>query len=90
MFDRFEVQRGTIEVKCFGGADMFARQIEGAGVASIGRQNIISAEKILSSEGLKLEVQDVGGFQGRKIFFHIHTGKVLLKRLKKAEAVNLT
>jgi chemotaxis protein CheD len=90
IFDRYKVQRGTIEVKCFGGADMFERQVEGAGMASIGMRNIISAEKILSSEGLKLEVQDVGGFQGRKIFFYTHTGKVLLKRLQRAEAANLT
>jgi chemotaxis protein CheD len=90
IFDRYKVPRGRIEVKCFGGADMFTRQIEGPGIASIGRRNIIAAQKILTSEGLKLDVQDVGGFQGRKIFFHTHTGKVLLKRLKRAEAANLT
>jgi chemotaxis protein CheD len=90
IFDRYKVRRSEIEVKCFGGADMFTRQIERPGVVSVGRQNIISAEQILHSEGLKLTVKDVGGLQGRKIFFYTHTGEVLLKRLKKAEAVNLT
>jgi chemotaxis protein CheD len=88
-FDRYKVQRDAIEVKCFGGADMFIRQIERPGVVSIGRQNIITAEKTLHAEGLKLNAKDVGGLQGRKIFFYTHTGDVLLKRLKKAEAANL-
>jgi len=89
IFDRYKVMRSEIEVKCFGGADMFTRQVERPGVVSVGRQNIISAEKILRSEGLKLNVKDVGGLQGRKIFFNTHTGEVLLKRLKKAEAANV-
>ncbi len=89
MFDRCKVRRSEVEVKCFGGADMFTRQIVRPGVVSVGRQNILSAEKILSSEGLKLAVKDVGGLQGRKIFFYTHTGEVLLKRLKKAEAASL-
>jgi chemotaxis protein CheD len=88
IFDRDKVQRGEIEVKCFGGADMFTRQNEGPGVISIGRQNIISAEKTLNIEGLKLKVKDVGGIQGRKIFYYTHTGEVLLKRLMKAENAN--
>ena len=87
LFDQQKVRRGEIEVKCFGGSDMFSRPIERQGLVSVGRQNIISAEKILHSEGLKLVVKDVGGLQGRKIFFSTHTGEVLLKRLEKTEAV---
>jgi chemotaxis protein CheD len=90
IFDRYKVRRSEIEVKYFGGADMFTRQIARPGVVSVGRQNIISAEHMLKSEGLKLKIKDVGGLQGRKIFFYTHTGEVLLKRLKKAEAENLT
>jgi chemotaxis protein CheD len=89
IFDRYKVRRSELEVKCFGGADMFTLQIERPGVVSVGRQNIISAEQILRSEGLKLTVKDVGGPEGRKIFFYTHTGEVLLKRLKKAEAADL-
>ena len=90
IFDQHKVRRGEIEVKCFGGSDMFARQIERPGLISVGRQNIISAEKILHSEGLKLNVKDVGGPEGRKIFFYTHTGEIMLKRLKKTEAASLT
>lgn len=81
VFDRHHVPRSEIEVKCFGGADMFTQRNADARVASIGKQNIIAAEKTLESEGLAVRVKDVGGRQGRKILFYTHTGEVLLKRL---------
>ncbi|HEX9021338.1 MAG TPA: chemotaxis protein CheD [Nitrospirota bacterium] len=81
LFDRHKVKRSEIEIKCFGGADMFTRTIELPGIASIGRQNVTTAKQILKDEGLKLRVIDVGGLQGRKIFFNTRTGEVLLKRL---------
>jgi chemotaxis protein CheD len=84
IFDHYKVKRSDIEVKCFGGADMFSRQIERPGIISIGKQNIMTADKILKSEGLKSHVKDLGGMQGRKIFFYTHTGEVLLKRLKRS------
>jgi chemotaxis protein CheD len=85
LFDRHGVKRSDIEVKCFGGADMFIRPIERPGTASIGKQNATIAEQILKSEGLQLHVVDVGGLQGRKIFFYNHTGEVLLKRLSRVK-----
>ena len=85
LFDRHGVKRSDIEVKCFGGADMFTRPIERPGTASIGKQNVTIAEQILKSEGLLLHVVDVGGLQGRKIFFNTHTGEVLLKRLSRVK-----
>ena len=81
-YGRRGVTRGELEVKCFGGADMFSRQIEKPGLLSVGRQNCAVAETIIRSEGLTLCKQDVGGLQGRKIYFYTHTGEVLLKRLK--------
>lgn len=39
----------------------------------------------MKSEGLTLITRDVGGIQGRKIFFYTHTGEVLLKRLTKRQ-----
>ncbi len=85
LFDRHKVRRSEIEVKCFGGADMFARPIERPGVVSIGKQNAMTAEEILKSEGLKLQVVDFGGLQGRKIYFNTRTGEVWLKRLHRAK-----
>ncbi len=81
IFGRSGVERNEIEVKCFGGADMFSRPIEKPGLLSVGRQNTETAEEVMKSEGLTLVTRDVGGLQGRKILFYTHTGEVLLKRL---------
>ncbi len=85
LFDRAGARRSEIEVKCFGGADMFSRKIEKPGVVSVGRQNIAAAEAILKREGLKIVTQDMGGLRGRKVFFYTHTGEVLLKRLSRVD-----
>ncbi len=84
VFDGHGIPRGEIEVKCFGGADMFARKSAGADLVSVGRQNILMAEKIIAGEGLTLRARDVGGLRGRKVLFNTHTGEILLKRLRGA------
>ncbi len=81
VFDQHRVQKGEIEVKYFGGADMFTRGGDRASVASIGKQNIETARRTLTSLGLQPIAHDVGGLQGRKIYFYPHTGEVFLKRL---------
>jgi chemotaxis protein CheD len=83
LFDGKKVGRDEIEVKCFGGADMFTQAFGQPGIVAVGRQNIEAAEQTLTSEGLQPKVVDVGGPLGRKIFFHTHTGDVLLKRLRR-------
>jgi len=88
LFDRQRVRRSDIEVKCFGGADMFTKTIDRPGLASIGRQNITAAEQVLKSEGLKMHAVDVGGLLGRKIYFYTDTGEVLLKRLRKQNGMH--
>ncbi len=79
-FDSYDIMRSDIEVKVFGGADMFA---VGKSI-SIGKQNIETALKIIERERLNLLASDIGGTQGRKIYFNTNTGEVHLKRLNKA------
>jgi chemotaxis protein CheD len=86
LFDRLGAKRSEIEVKCFGGAELFSRNGDTRGAISIGRKNILTARKILEQEGLTLLSMDVGGNGGRKILFYPHTGEVLLKRLRNTEA----
>lgn len=81
LFDRHGVKRSEIEVKCFGAADMFSQKSDTTGTAAVGKQNVQTAEKIVLSEGLSILKMDVGGLQGRKIYFYTDTGEVLLKRL---------
>jgi chemotaxis protein CheD len=84
LFGSLGVRRSEIEVKCFGGADMFSRRIKTDSCLSVGRQNSLAADALIKNEGLTLVSRDVGGLQGRKLFFYTHTGEVLLKRLKNA------
>lgn len=83
-FDSYNIKRSNIEVKVFGGADMFMAGGDNANSMAIGKQNIETALQIIKSERLNLIASDVGGYQGRKIFFNTYTGEVHLKRLKKA------
>jgi len=81
-FLKYGIDPGDIEVKLFGGADMFFLKTEREKLQSVGRQNIEAAIKAVKSENLKLKVADVGGNFGRKLFFYTHTGEVWLKYLK--------
>ena len=82
LFDRLDVKRRELEVKVFGGADMFATAKNGRATFSVGKLNITTAEKIIEQEGLSIVSMDVGGTRGRKLYFHTRTGKVLIKHLE--------
>jgi len=77
------VVREEIEVKVFGGSDMF--ETTGTG-QTIGRQNIDKALAMVACESLKLVKKDLGGTRGRKLIFHCHTGEVFIRRLKTTES----
>ena len=70
-----------MEIKLFGGADMFGVPETDDRRMTIGRQNVTITRQILDDERLPVLVEDVGGERGRKIFFYTHTGEILLKRL---------
>jgi chemotaxis protein CheD len=85
MIDHFRslgVQPHEIEVKLFGGADMFAYGGSGREAVSVGRQNIVTALHVIERERLNIHSKDIGGSQGRKLHFYLHTGVVLMKKLK--------
>ena len=82
LFDRFYAKRCELEVKVFGGADMFDMAPNGRSTFSVGKLNITSATNILEQEGLRIISMDVGGKRGRKLYFNTQTGEVLLKRLQ--------
>ncbi len=81
-FTREGVRPEEIEVKVFGGADMFGASRNGRGRLSIGRMNIEAAQKTIEQAGLKVASIDVGGTEGRKLYFDARTGEVLLKRIQ--------
>ncbi len=69
-----------IEVKLFGGADMFG-PVKRNDYLTVGRQNIHAAVQAVEARGLKIRLRDVGNSHGRKIHFFPHTGEVWMKRL---------
>ncbi len=81
-FTEVGVNLREIEVKVFGGADMFSSSGNGRAALSIGKQNIEAALEAIEKAGLRVFSRDVGGARGRKIFFNTQTGEVLLKRLQ--------
>ncbi len=80
-FKAFGMKAGEMEIKVFGGADMFGVPGTNGHRMTIGRQNISVTRRILEEARLSVLAEDVGGERGRKIFFYTHTGEILLKRL---------
>lgn len=83
-FEQLNIKNSEIEVKIFGGAEVLCSP-NCSGKKSIGRQNIIIAEKMMKKNNLKIVTSDLGGKQGRKILFVSNNGEVFLHRMKKYE-----
>jgi len=79
------IKKSEIEVKLFGGSDMFKISGGKNNSATVGKQNVETALKILSDLGIRVAAADTGGSRGRKIIFCTQTGQVFLKRLNKTE-----
>lgn len=71
--------RKTLKGKCFGGGSVLRfRQSDG----DIPEANIRFIRKYFELEKIPLITEDLGGDQGRKIYFFVPEGRALLKRLK--------
>lgn len=81
IFAKLGIPREAIQVKLFGGADMFETAPPRANNFTVGWQNILIATRQIEEHGLILAASDTGGKQGRKLIFKSDTGVVLLKRL---------
>lgn len=71
-------RRKHIISKIFGGAHILKAI---AVHMSPGLKNIRFVEEFLDLEGIPIVSRNTGGTNGRKIFFHTHTGDVFLKKL---------
>lgn len=71
------IRPGEVEAKAFGGAEVLGGQTR----ISVGRRNIEAARAALDRAELRLTAFDLGGGQGRKLFFQTDTGEVFVKRL---------
>jgi chemotaxis protein CheD len=77
--------RSQLQVKLFGGGDVLPMNLSRT-TQSVGRQNCLAAIRTLEEEGLQISASDLGGKQGRVIYFRTDTGEVLLRRLSATEA----
>lgn len=78
------IDADSCEVKLFGGSDMLLANGLGGNRLTIGRQNILEAQRRLDMLGIVTKVSDVGGERGRKLYFNSHTGDVFLKKVRKS------
>ncbi len=66
--------KNGIQVKIFGGGKILH------GVSrNVGERNIEFARRFFKRENMRIESEDVGGMEGRRIIFFPKTGKVLLR-----------
>ncbi|GAB6057751.1 chemotaxis protein CheD [Desulfonatronum parangueonense] len=77
-------RRRDIQIKVFGGAELFGFSGGTGSVAnSVGRKNVRTAIVELEKAGLRIMASDVGGALGRKLYFLSDTGEVWVKRIQR-------
>lgn len=74
--------RKQMVAKAFGGAHLFPSISPESG---IGKKNVDFVLSFLENESLRLVSHDLGGYEGRKLFFHTDTGDVYLKRIRSSQ-----
>ena len=87
--DKVGIPRRDLTIKMFGGSSGIAVQGMEHSSYDIGRRNIEMAHKILKFARLKIQVEDIGGPQGRKLMFHTQTGEVWVKKLSKMDPATM-
>ena len=71
--------RERLEIKVFGGGRVLASMTD------IGARNIEFVREYLNIEGLRLNAQDVGGEQPRKVIYYPTEGRVRVRKLRPIE-----
>jgi len=82
-YEKNRIRYYDIEVKMFGGSEMFSSNKKNAWNHAVGKKNIETAIDVLKSLNLRLKSWNVGGDKGRKIIFNTLTGEVLVKYVNK-------
>ncbi len=85
--DHLKISRMEIEIKLFGGADMFSSGESTMRGLTVGCQNISVATRCLEECGLVPVASDVGGRKGRKLIFKTDTGVVLIKKMSNLDQI---
>lgn len=85
-FERKNIKLNSLEVKLFGGADMFqSANQNSAGNKTVGKVNISVAKEYLKKYGLTLIASDVEGQKSRKLLFTTTDGVVYIEKKAKKD-----
>jgi chemotaxis protein CheD len=84
-FEKIGIKRGDLDVKIFGGSEIFYNNKKYKSSISVGKKNIEAAMKTILEQDLKLKAWNVGGNKGRKVIFYTDTGEVFTKFVNKVE-----
>jgi len=79
-----KIPLANVEVKVFGGSDMFTTS---AGSASVGQKNIAAAVSMLDKLHYKVAAKDIGGQFTRKLYFSTETGIVYVRKISKLRGI---
>jgi chemotaxis protein CheD len=74
-----------MEAKLTGGAAMFATA-SSPNLLPLGLRNVMGVREALRLIGIPLKVEDIGGLQGRTVYFQVGDGKLLVKRVHQPDA----
>jgi chemotaxis protein CheD len=75
--------RNRLEVKVFGGASVVA------GLSDVGAKNISFVTQFLKDEELRIVSQDLGDDYPRRVHYYPETGRVLMRKLRRAEDMEI-
>jgi len=72
---KFGAEKERLQVKVAGGSQI----MDGAGYFNIGKRNYMALRKILWTNGVLINAEDVGGNGNRTVTLEVASGKVLVK-----------
>ncbi|MEN3046833.1 MAG: chemotaxis protein CheD [Candidatus Hydrothermales bacterium] len=75
-------KKENIEAYIVGGATIFESPILSS-PWSIGSRNVLEARNILTRLMIKIVKEEVGGSEGRSVFFNVKEGKIIVKKREK-------
>ena len=81
-FERLKVRKGELEIKLFGGSDMFTPLPVRDEMLSVGSKNISMAKQKIAELEIELKNTEVGGKLARKIHFDTGSGDVWVKKFR--------
>ncbi|ABR31279.1 chemotaxis protein CheD [Thermosipho melanesiensis] len=74
----------NFEAKIAGGAAMFNNS-----AMNVGQRNVEAVKKILNKLGIKIVSEDTGGNRARSIEYDVETGKLMIRKVKTGENVEV-